>query len=64
MPRYDYQCPTCQRFVELAHAATDEAMAEARPCPTDGTPMARVLRPVGVSFKGKGWTPKFGPVHF
>lgn len=61
MPRYDYTCPTCGQTVELAHSSTDAAMAEPRPCPTDATPMTRVIRPVGVSFKGQGWTPKFGP---
>lgn len=64
MPRYDYTCPTCGQTVERAHPSTDAAMAEPRLCPSDGTPMERVIRPVGVSFKGQGWTPKFGPHHF
>lgn len=64
MPRYEYQCPTCHGLHELSHPSSDAAMAEPRPCPVDGMPMERVIRPVGVSFKGGGWTPKFGPHHF
>lgn len=56
MPTYDYKCPTCMTTQEEAHSMNESPSIVCK-C---GDIMKKVISLGGISFKGKGWTPKFG----
>lgn len=52
MPTYEYQClPHGHRF-EVRHGITEGPITECQIC---GSPVRRVIQPVGVVFKGSGF---------
>ncbi len=52
MPIYEYECESCRiRFERLQHFKDDPV----KECPECGGPVRRVLQPVGIIFKGKGF---------
>jgi len=61
MPRYTYTCPTCDQTT-LKDVPVKDRHILAPTCPTCATLMVLTVTPVGMSFKGQGWTPKFGPL--
>jgi putative FmdB family regulatory protein len=57
MPTYEYECPNCGH--QFASWRPPEKRKYA-PCNVCGRNANKVIRTApGVSFKGKGWTPKF-----
>jgi putative FmdB family regulatory protein len=52
MPTYSYHCDTCGHDFEAVQRFADDALTE---CPQCGSPIRRVIQPVGVVFKGSGW---------
>jgi len=52
MPIYEYECESCRiRFERLQHFEDDPV----KECPECGGAVRRVLQPVGIIFKGKGF---------
>ena len=51
MPIYEYRCTNGHTF-EVMQRMTDDPIAT---CEIDGAPVQRVLHPVAVHFKGKGF---------
>ena len=67
MPIYVYECSKCKRQFEVRQKITDPVM-KVHSDVTEGHQklkeickgeIHRVIQPVGIVFKGKGWTPKF-----
>ena len=52
MPRYDYQCQTCQHTFEVKQSFSSEPVAN---CPVCNNGARRVIHSVPVVFKGSGW---------
>jgi len=52
MPLYEYQCEDCGVRFERRQHITAEAIAV---CPECGGPVHRLIHPVGIIFKGKGF---------
>ena len=52
MPRYDYQCETCQHTFEVKQSFSSEPVAN---CPVCNNGARRVIHSVPVVFKGSGW---------
>jgi putative FmdB family regulatory protein len=52
MPLYEYVCDTCGYSFERLQSFHDAPVAQ---CPSCGSPVRRVISPVGVIFKGSGW---------
>ena len=52
MPTYDYRCRDCGHEFEAVQAFSDDALTED---PETGVPVERVLHPVAIHFKGKGF---------
>lgn len=52
MPTYTYKCNSCGHGFEAVQRFADDALTE---CPECGSPIHRVIQPVGVVFKGSGW---------
>ena len=52
MPTYTYQCDSCGHGFETVQRFADDPLTE---CPECGSPIRRVIQPVGVVFKGSGW---------
>jgi putative FmdB family regulatory protein len=52
MPTYSYHCDTCGHDFEAVQRFADDPLTE---CPQCGSPIRRVIQPVGVVFKGSGW---------
>lgn len=61
MPVYRYLC-ACGGWTEQ-RVPVEERHTAAPTCSCGQRMELTVLSP-GVQFKGQGWTPKFGPVHF
>ena len=52
MPTYTYRCKNCEHQFDTIQKMTDEPLKE---CPECKGPIARVLFPVGIMFKGSGF---------
>lgn len=52
MPTYGYQCIECKHEFSVFQAMKDDPIAT---CPECGSPVKRLLYPVGIVFKGSGW---------
>lgn len=52
MPLYEYQCDSCGVRFERQQPITDDPV---RVCPECGGEVHRLIHPVGVIFKGKGF---------
>ncbi len=52
MPTYSYHCDTCGHDFDAVQRFADDALTD---CPECGSPIRRVIQPVGVVFKGSGW---------
>lgn len=52
MPIYCYKCFDCNHYDEITQKFTDDSLSE---CPKCGGNFKRVIRNVGVIFKGKGF---------
>lgn len=52
MPTYNYHCDSCGHDFEAVQRFVDDPLKE---CPQCGSPIRRVIQPVGVVFKGSGW---------
>ena len=52
MPTYTYQCDSCGHGFEAVQRFSEDPLTE---CPECGSPIRRVIQPVGVVFKGSGW---------
>lgn len=52
MPTYSYHCDSCGHDFEAVQRFADDPLRE---CPQCGSPIRRVIQPVGVVFKGSGW---------
>jgi putative FmdB family regulatory protein len=52
MPTYSYHCDSCGHDFEVVQRFVDDPLTE---CPKCGSPIRRVIQPVGVVFKGSGW---------
>lgn len=64
MPLYEYECEKCGGKQDIRHSAEDEVMNRERfhkTLPPDcGGKLKRIISNIGnISFRGKGWTPKF-----
>lgn len=61
MPTYEYVCDTadCGGTVTLRVPVKDKP--DVVQCPNCGVVMEQNFSAPGISFKGQGWTPKFGP---
>jgi len=52
MPLYEYQCEECGvRFERIQHVNDDPVKI----CPDCGSPVRRLIHPVGIVFKGSGF---------
>jgi putative FmdB family regulatory protein len=52
MPLYEYACESCSEHVEVKQRFVDPPLTMHDGC---GGELRRVLRPVGIVFKGSGW---------
>ena len=52
MPTYAYRCKNCKHQFETIQKMTDDPLKE---CPECKGPIARILFPVGIMFKGSGF---------
>lgn len=52
MPLYEYQCRTCGVRFERRQPINDEPV---KVCPECGSEVKRLIHPVGIIFKGKGF---------
>jgi putative FmdB family regulatory protein len=52
MPTYGYRCSNCGHQFEIIQRISDEAL---KACPKCEGKLAKVLYPVGISFKGSGF---------
>lgn len=52
MPTYSYRCDACGHLFDAVQRFSEDALTE---CPECGSPIRRVIQPVGVVFKGSGW---------
>ena len=52
MPTYGYRCIACGHEFERVQKMTDAPVAT---CETCGSPVKKILYPVGISFKGSGF---------
>lgn len=52
MPLYDYQCDTCGHRFEVRQGIREDPLTV---CPQCGSPIRRVIHPVGIVFKGSGF---------
>jgi putative FmdB family regulatory protein len=52
MPTYEYRCVSCEHQFERFQRMSDEPVKECEVC---GEPVKRLLFPVAVHFKGKGF---------
>jgi putative FmdB family regulatory protein len=62
MPTYDYECQKCKKIIEVYHSIMIRLKTH-READPETKCTGEVVRQFGkpnVTFKGKGWTPKFG----
>ena len=52
MPTYGYRCTACETTFERLQKITDPPITECVEC---GSPVKKILYPVGISFKGSGF---------
>ncbi len=52
MPIYTYKCTSCDHQFEVRQRFSDEPLTE---CPVCGSPIRKVITPVGIVFKGSGF---------
>jgi putative FmdB family regulatory protein len=52
MPVYCYKCFDCEHYAEIKQSFSDKPLAE---CPECGGDFRRVIRDIGVIFKGSGF---------
>ena len=52
MPTYEYRCLSCEQQFERFQRMSDEPVKECEVC---GEPVRRLLFPVAIQFKGKGF---------
>ena len=52
MPLYGYQCDTCGHRFEVRQGIREDALTV---CPQCGSPIRRIIYPVGIVFKGSGF---------
>ena len=52
MPIYQYRCPTCGKIKEVLQASTEPTEQICEGC---GSRAERIISPVGIIFKGKGF---------
>ncbi len=52
LPTYGYQCEEHKHEFSVFQAMKDDPI---KVCPTCGSPVKRLLYPVGIVFKGSGW---------
>jgi putative FmdB family regulatory protein len=52
MPTYSYKCTKCDHRFEARQRFTDDPLTE---CPVCGSPVRKVITPVGIVFKGSGF---------
>jgi putative FmdB family regulatory protein len=52
MPLYEYECRVCGVRFERQQSITEDAI---KTCPECGGEVRRVIHPVGIVFKGKGF---------
>ena len=52
MPTYSYKCTSCDHRFEARQRFSDDPLTE---CPVCGSPVRKVITPVGVVFKGSGF---------
>lgn len=64
MPVYPFKCPKCGSELEFSLSVKCYELSLPPNCFEPGcdgqVEMQRVFTPVGIHFKGGGWTPKFG----
>jgi len=52
MPTYSYKCTKCEHRFEARQRFSDDPLTE---CPVCGSPVRKVITPVGIVFKGSGF---------
>ena len=52
MPTYSYKCTNCDHRFEARQRFSDDPLSE---CPVCGSPIRKVITPVGIVFKGAGF---------
>ncbi|MGI8486448.1 MAG: FmdB family zinc ribbon protein [Thermomicrobiales bacterium] len=52
MPTYAYRCSACAHEFETVQTFSEDPL---KFCPECGSPVRRVIFPVGIVFKGSGW---------
>ena len=52
MPLYEYACNSCNSHLEVKQSFSDAPLTVHEGC---GGQLKRLLRPVGIVFKGSGW---------
>jgi len=52
MPIYSYKCTKCDHHFEVRQRFSDDPLTE---CPVCGSPVRKVITPVGIVFKGSGF---------
>lgn len=53
MPTYVYECRSCGQGFEIEQRITESPLTTCGSCGKEG--LARVIQPVGISFKGSGF---------
>jgi putative FmdB family regulatory protein len=53
MPTYEYRCGQCGQHVEVVQSFADAPLTECGSC---GGPLRKVFAPVGIVFKGSGFS--------
>ena len=52
MPIYSYKCTNCDHRFEVRQRFSDDPLTD---CPVCGSPIRKVITPVGIVFKGSGF---------
>ena len=52
MPTYSYKCTNCEHRFEARQRFSDDPLTE---CPVCGSPIRKVITPVGIVFRGSGF---------
>lgn len=52
MPRYEYECPKCEKVFEVTQKFSDAPLAH---CPECQGPIAKVFSQSSFALKGSGW---------
>jgi len=52
MPVYEYECPACEKVIEVQQRMSDDPLSQ---CPDCGGPVKKIMSMSSFKLKGGGW---------